>query len=362
MGINYSKFNPLEFMKMHKIKFLFVVSGLLFFSYLSAKQGSRERICEQIVKELLEVEEAVEISKLPGGLSGAELFLAHFKDKNYVIRFLTQSSLEERQREILACTIGSENEYGAKVYLSDVEQGFIVMEHLTNDLQEDEECVALAKLAKRIHSGPHFSYSRSIFDQVDSEIDEYLNTQKARIEFIGSDWLEKIDRALSEIRQAVKCYSHTAPCHRDLHPQNLFFSKGQFLAIDYEMAAQDDPFVDLAMIVLSYHLNLSKEKLFLASYFGREPSVQEESKFFLMKQVVRIFWGFRLIKLVPDDAEELLQPLASREAKQPSYTTPDGQLTNASIFLRDAFSDFDSKEYSQALKTLLKKSITGLKG
>jgi thiamine kinase-like enzyme len=333
----------------------FSIIGVFFFlSCLSAAEcESREKLCEKIMKELLKIEESVQIKKMQGGLNGAELFFAHFDDKNYVIRFLAQDTLQERKREILACTIASEEKYGPKVYLADADQGFIVMEHLKNELpQEDEILMALANLAKRIHSRLQFPYSRNFFDQITGKIDEYLGTQKAQMECIPKDWLERLTSALQEIRQAADYYPHTALCHRDLHKQNLFFSNGCFIAIDYEMAAQDDPFVDLAMITVSYDLNSEQAKFFLASYLGHKPNVQEESKLFLYEQAVRIFWGFCLIALVPDGTPELQQSLAKREAKIASYRTPDGQLTNAAIRMRHALSNFNSQEYQEALKLL----------
>jgi thiamine kinase-like enzyme len=330
---------------------LLIAICLLLQSSLPAQ--NRQEITSQLVSDL--AGRPVErISLLTGGCSGAELFLAEVGEEKYVVRFITGQAVEKREREVAAFKSAFDLGIGPMLFYADAQAGIIVTEYLTSDSTTDGLYAALGKLARQIHSAPPLEHKASLFDTVNREKEGYLKSAK---NVLSAQQMERIEQLLQAIQQAVENYPHKAPCHRDMHKHNLFFIKGKCLAIDFELAAEDDAFVDLAIMAVSYQLNSAQENELLSSYFERGPTLKEELKLYLMKQVVQIFWGFGSLNGVPSGAPELAHPLTSYAAladldfdeKSP---TPAQQLGNASLLFRTALDQFDSEKSQQALRLL----------
>ncbi|WP_161780967.1 phosphotransferase [Criblamydia sequanensis] len=330
------------------------VFALIFLIGTSFASENREIETLQIMKDFLKVDEGIQIKELRGGYSGADLFLVDFEGQKFVVRFSNQISPEEFQKEISICEIASHAGYGPKVYLSDEERGFIVMEYLVNELDVEKISIpSLAELAKKIHEGPSFSSSSNIMELHIFRMLDYIYSQKFYSEVIPLDWMERILQACREINTSLESFPKEAPCHGDLHKANLFFSNGQCYAIDYELASMSDPFLDLATLSLSYDFDKGQDNLFLTHYFNREPTQKEQSKLFIMKQLVSLYWGFGLINLIEDGDPATFTSLKKySQMDELDFEGSEYKLIMASKYLQKALDNFESFEYQEALRIL----------
>ena len=87
------------------------------------------------------------------------------------------------------------------------------------------------------------------------------------------------------------------PCHNDLNPGNLLFLGTEFKAIDYESAAQNYPYGDIAEVAIFYCFTPSHENVLLTTYLGRKPSAQEQGCLYMMKQIAWINYALLFLKI-----------------------------------------------------------------
>ena len=234
-----------------------------------------------------------EITPLNGGLSGSTLYKVSDGKKFYVIRSIAHRSQDYKIQELQAQKIASEEGYGPKLYGYDMNKEEIVMSFLqTSEEKLDPKTKAskLAHLLKSIHNGPKFCEHIPIREQIKNLL------LKVKIHFNDSE-TSKFLSIIAKLEK-IKSFKKTAT-HGDLNPNNIIFNDGNFKVIDFEDAGQDDPFFDIATIIVFNFGNTLYEQEFLKHYFGRNPSRKEIAHLNIMKKAVFLFYGFDLMLRVP---------------------------------------------------------------
>src|SRR5882762_1167901 len=79
--------------------------------------------------------------------------------------------------------------------------------------------------------------------------------------------------------------------HNDLKPENILFDGHRIWLVDWEAAFLNDRYADLAVIANYLVTNDAEEKLYLQEYFGQPPDRYQLARFFLMQQIVHIFYA-----------------------------------------------------------------------
>ncbi len=292
------------------------------------------------------------ITSLKGGMSESMLYKVASKEKSYVIRFIQHRSIAGRQREIEAQTIASERGWGPKLYASDSNEGWIIMEYIKPisltqvDRMNDEIYRALGKSLREIHTGPSFAIVQDRLKEIEERL-ERLHKEDKIPSIINYEILKNI------IDLAQKNHSKVlAPTHRDLNPNNIIFSGHQPFIIDLEDAAQDDPFYDLGTVGIFYIFDARHEKIFLDTYFNRTPTQQEYEYYQNMKQAARLCYGInfleaapqRIVKNVSVTAEPLKKLLQDFDNGIIDITDPVDQLKLAVGFLQEAINYYNAEK------------------
>lgn len=305
----------------------------------------------------------ISITTLKGGNSGSLIFCAETSNHHkYVVRFLnnnitlaTNNIVDAHAKEVICAKIASDNGYGPKLHLFDAENNLMVMDYLPPEppapcsQQSDERCRALVDFLKKMHYGPSFPKTGTVFDQIDM----FLENVSKQNKFVTKTELDKCFAISHTIQAALKNYHHTAPCHRDLHTNNVLFSQGKFYAIDYELAGQDDPFFDLALIA---HFNKLQDEQLLSFYLRRMPSTQEIAKIYLMKQLLLVYYTAIVIILVPEDFPDSNIPFDTYQHMLPQNPAEIDlgnsihKLGVASRAYHKALINFETDECQNALK------------
>lgn len=257
-----------------------------------------------VLEKLYDIAQGIRFSFMPlkGGLSGSNLYKADGNNKSYVIRLLGNNrSQESKEREISVQTIASEQGWGPVLYASDVDEGWIIMEYIkpTSLTQEDrigdDLYISLAKRLRQIHTGPKFAIERDRLLEIQEKLDSLQQKDKIP-QLFDYETLKNIVESIKKNRSAI-----VAPTHRDLNPGNIIFSGHEPFIIDFEDAAQDDPFFDLGVVGIFYVFSAEHEKLFLTAYF-KHPFTQQEYMYYQnMKQLAYINYGLNLLQFAPYD-------------------------------------------------------------
>ena len=321
-----------------------------------------EDYVSKLVKDKLSIKEKVTTEKLTGGFSDAQIFTATTDSKKYVIRFLTDKSLKEKELEISALQIASQHNYGPHIYYADADKTVVIMEFLERknispEQRESESFYkSLAKILQKIHKGPNFENlkNRNIFYQIGAVIKK-LKQQKSQ----GIP-IEKLENVISIIHETLKPHLTLAPCHNDLNSDNLIFLGDHFKAIDFEDASQTDPFYDIATVVNSYCHTPEYEQILLSTYLGQQPTEKEWAKLYLMKQVSWLAAPLWFLKINPkqlNQYEKLHVPSQIEFFKELTtgkinLENPEHQLKYSKVYINYVISNVESQEFAQAIKVL----------
>ena len=255
----------------------------------------------QVVYRLTGDTKDFKITPLKGGLSESTLYKVDSDNKSYVIRLIGHRSMEDKQREINAQAIASQEGWGPILYAADINEGWIIMDYIKPtilhqaDRRNEALYIALGKRLQQIHTGPKFLSGKPILNEIE-ELLNRLNQQNKIPKSINY-------AVLKEILESIKKNHSTilAPIHRDLNPNNIIFSDNQPFIIDFENAAQDDPFYDLGTIGIFYIMHPYHETIFLNAYFDRDPTQQEYKHYQTMKQAALLFYGLNFLDFVPQE-------------------------------------------------------------
>ena len=80
-------------------------------------------------------------------------------------------------------------------------------------------------------------------------------------------------------------------CHMDLKPENTLFDGQRVWLVDWTAASLNDRFFDLAIVANFVIAHDVDERAYLEQYFGRAPNAYQLARFFLMRQVLHMFYA-----------------------------------------------------------------------
>ena len=337
--------------------------ALIFLSCRTTKTFIDQEHALAAVQKVVSLSEPATIRELQGGTSQAKIFAISSADTTYIVRFISHKSREESEYEIICATIASQEGYGPHLYAVEKDEGAIVIAFLERDYRSPEQrnpkefYTVLAALLQRIHNGQAFPRSHNIFTTIKEKLNLLHTREHAALP------LTLLEKIIGELHNALTPHMVSVPCHNDLNPNNLFFMHDECKAIDYESAAQADPYIDIATVALSYCFDPVDEKLFLATYLGREPFLLEEAKLVAMKNIVSISYALSALKKYQGDLScyentptyplpALLKELAQGTV---SSMSQESFLLFAKSVLDHVIKNTESQEFLDAL-LLLKKT------
>lgn len=103
--------------------------------------------------------------------------------------------------------------------------------------------------------------------------------------------------------------------HNDLFkPDNILFDRHRVWLVDWEAAFLNDRYADLAVVANLLVTNDAEERLYLQEYFGQPPDPYQLARFFLMQQIVHMFYAMVFL-LMGSSCEPLDQSEKAPEFK-----------------------------------------------
>jgi hypothetical protein len=84
--------------------------------------------------------------------------------------------------------------------------------------------------------------------------------------------------------------------HNDLfRPDNILFDGQRVWLVDWEAAFLNDRYADLAVVANFVAANDAEERIYLQEYFGQPPDRYQLARFFLMQQIVNMFYAMAFL-------------------------------------------------------------------
>lgn len=240
-----------------------------------------------------------EISPLSGGKSEDNLYVGTLGKHKLVFRIMT--NLDACRKQCAYSEMVGKIQLGPNVIYQNVEDGIFVTEFIEGTPLHPHLLENTAILLQVAHALFQIHHSQSPHDDL---FDVYKNIEFKLDYFIRHDaeFSKKLENFLEYVRQIKSAIAHRkssfAPCHNDIHMNNVFFDHQYHIKfIDWGDAGLGDPFFDLARASVEFHLSATQAKLFLEEYFSNNLSSADYAHFYLMQLLVLLKIGLKFLEL-----------------------------------------------------------------
>jgi thiamine kinase-like enzyme len=219
---------------------------------------------------------------LPGGKSGAMLFVTEHDGQAYVVRKIGERARAKADRELACMKIAADAGVGARVVFG--ENGIVIMEKLPGvpisrgTPRDGDPLGRLAATLRTLHAAPRFPDGPQL-GQMFAALGANLALPEA------------LPRAVAAAEQELATTGVVAPCHRDLNPTNILATADQVRLIDWEQAGNSDPFLDLGQLGIWVCRDDAERTHLLASYLERAPDPVEQRRADLNRVMALAFYG-----------------------------------------------------------------------
>lgn len=222
-------------------------------------------LIQKILKETLG--ENLVITPLSGGRSGASLWSVTRGEEHFVARQSGPHSQFDREQTCIR--LAAERGLAPRVLYAF--EGLIVMEHVVGSPihrgtpRETDPLGRLAGTLRHLHAGPAFPEGPTILAMF-RDLEKHIQ---------GLPQL--LGRTLEETTPAFLELSQPAPCHLDLNPSNILAGDDQICLVDWELASQNEPYLDLAQLgVWVCRDSAEREELLYKYLKGEASAIQKE--------------------------------------------------------------------------------------
>ena len=214
---------------------------------------------------------------LKGGRSGAMILSLTVAGKGYVVRRgdpARTAHSSQVAREIACLKIAAARGVAPALHHADADTGVVIMDRIDvapfwhSPSRGAERIARVATTLRRLHDGPAFPPGPGVLPLV-RRTDDFLRER-------GGDGLpHELRSTLEALSSLTEHFAGDAPCHNDLNPGNLLEAPEALYFVDWDTAAQGDPFVDLGQLgVFTFPMPGQREAL-LEAYVGRAPTALE---------------------------------------------------------------------------------------
>ncbi len=127
-----------------------------------------------------------------------------------------------------------------------------------------ETITKVAAACRRLHAGPRFANSFSIF----RKLDELLAICRTHELTLPEGYTDRLP-VVAEIEAALAAAPlPTVPCHNDLLPQNLIDAGAEIRIVDYQLSGDNDPCFELGDIAAEADYDPDQVVRLTRAYFG----------------------------------------------------------------------------------------------
>ena len=231
---------------------------------------------------------------LKGGVSGALVCRVDTHDGRFLLRLEpARIALAHRERNAACMRAAADAGVAPRVHHSDPVAGVTVMDFIeARPLAEHPGGSAavvqgLGALIARIQTCPPFP---TLGDGRDTL--QLLLATLARSGLFAPGLLDPHAEALARLR-VVRPWDAAAlvPSHNDPNPRNLISDGRRLWLVDWELACQNDPLFDLAIVSIELADTPALQSALLSTTFGGPPDAARMAELGVVRLLARLFYG-----------------------------------------------------------------------
>lgn len=228
------------------------------------------------------------IREMTAGLSSALIFRIEVLGKAYLLRIITRTDAMADPTKHFACMqAGSEAGLAPRVWYASVEDRISITDFIeAKPFPMNEAKVLLSGMIRRLHALPPFPFRINYLDVMDGLVTRFKNA-KMLPESDTAGMFKQYERIKSVYPRNNE---DLVACHNDLKPDNIIFDGERAWFVDWESAFLNNRYSELAMVANFVVKNDDDEKEYLGIYFGGEVTEYQRARFFLMRQLMHVFY------------------------------------------------------------------------
>ena len=240
------------------------------------------------LREAFGVTDLDDIRKMTTGLSSDLAFRIVVKGCPCELRITMRVNEQTDPTRQFACMkAAAEAGLAPRVWYASIEDGVSITDFVEVVPFPAPEALALIPGSlRRLHALPPFPKAFN-----------YVTAHKGFIwRFRASNLLPRneIEEIFTRYEQVCAAYprldSDMVSCHGDLKPENILFDGQHVWLVGWQAAFVNDRYFDLAVAANFMVTNDGDERTYLEHYFGQRPNEYQRARFFLMRQVVHMFY------------------------------------------------------------------------
>ena len=230
-----------------------------------------------------------DIHRITKGLSSDLVFRIVVEGTPYLLRIMTRIDERMDPRRIFTCmSAAAEAGITPRVRYSNVEDGISITDFVEAvPFPATQALVQLPATLHRLHALPLFPKT---FNYVTAHNFFIWKFRKA-----GLLQQSEIEEIYTRYEQVCAVYprldTDMVSCHMDLKPENILFDGQRVWLVDWQAAFVNDRYFDLAVVANFVVSNDADESTYLEQYFGQPPDEYQRARFFLMRQVMHMFYA-----------------------------------------------------------------------
>ena len=236
--------------------------------YLVSRLASIFAVCENKVSV---------IKKLEGGYSN-QTYLCAINDSLYTYRIKNDFSMTDYENEYLILDLIKDYKITNELIYFDPIKGEKISKYIDGDaIDIDYDLESVSNILHDLHQ---IKVNVKAFCLDIEEYERFNKEYEFPLKYV------LIKDKYKELSKDIKIEQSTL-CHNDFQPGNIIKGNKLYL-IDFELAAINDPFYDIASFGSFNHFD--KSILLLKTYLGREPKLDEVKKLYILRIFQTLKW------------------------------------------------------------------------
>ncbi|MBK1812748.1 phosphotransferase [Clostridium sp. YIM B02505] len=248
---------------------------------------NKKTIVKKALQTAFGVDSYEDIEEITIGLSNALTFRIAVKNKTYLMKIARTDELSAPANYYEYMKAGSDAGIAPHVWYLSTEDKISITDFIeAKPFPIDKAKEIMPKLLDKLHKLPPFHKGVNYSDAMDGIVQRFFGAK-----FLSDNLSEEIMKNYIRIKEIYPCHSEDlVSCHNDLKPENYIFDGEKAWLVDWEAAFLNDRYLDLA-VVGNFAVNNEDDELeYLENYFGEAPNDYIRARFFLMQQLLHIFY------------------------------------------------------------------------
>ncbi len=236
-----------------------------------------------------------DIRSMTDGLGSDLAFRIVVQGSPYLLRIMTRIDERMDPGRIFTCmNAAAKAGLAPCVRYSNAEEGISITDFVeTVPFPATQALAQLPGTLRRLHALPPFPKT---FNYVTAHNGFIWRFRKASL--LPKDEIEEVFTRYEQLCAAYpRLDSDMVSCHMDLKPENILFDGQRVWLVDWKAAFVNDRYFDLAVCANFVVTNDADYSIYLEHYFGGQPDEYQRARFFLMRQVVHMFYAAVLVLL-----------------------------------------------------------------